>query len=69
VVLPPATTGRCSTWATTLASKPRSGGDPVIRHAQVHILEAGHFALDEQGDMIANLTRRFLQGRQAHTDR
>jgi pimeloyl-ACP methyl ester carboxylesterase len=27
-----------------------------------------HFALDEQPDMIADLTRRFLQRRQAHTD-
>ena len=36
--------------------------------AEVHILDAGHFALDEQPDMIADLTRRFLQRRQAHTD-
>lgn len=28
--------------------------------AQVHILEAGHFALDEACDEIAELTRRFL---------
>lgn len=28
--------------------------------AEVHILDAGHFALDEQPDSIAELTRRFL---------
>ncbi len=36
--------------------------------AEVHVLDAGHFALDEQPDAIADLTRRFLQRRQAHTD-
>jgi pimeloyl-ACP methyl ester carboxylesterase len=34
--------------------------------AEVHILDAGHFALDEQPDVIADLTRRFLQREQAH---
>jgi hypothetical protein len=34
----------------------------------VHVLDAGHFALDEQPDMIADLTRRFLQRIQPHTD-
>ena len=29
----------------------------------VHVLGAGHFALDEQPDLIADLTRRFLQRR------
>jgi pimeloyl-ACP methyl ester carboxylesterase len=28
--------------------------------AEVHILEAGHFALDEQADTVARLTRKFL---------
>jgi pimeloyl-ACP methyl ester carboxylesterase len=38
-----------------------------VPDAEVHILDAGHFALDEQPDVIADLTRRFLQpGR--HTD-
>src|SRR5271170_5165891 len=36
--------------------------------AEVHVLDAGHFALDEQPGVIADLTRRFLQRRQAHTD-
>jgi pimeloyl-ACP methyl ester carboxylesterase len=29
--------------------------------AQIHILDAGHFALDEQTDQIARLTRAFLE--------
>ena len=28
--------------------------------AEVHLLDAGHFALDERPDQIADLTRRFL---------
>ena len=31
-----------------------------VPDAEVHILDAGHFALDEQPDAIANLTRGFL---------
>lgn len=34
--------------------------------AEVHVLDAGHFALDEQPDVIADLTRRFLQRCPAH---
>jgi pimeloyl-ACP methyl ester carboxylesterase len=33
--------------------------------AEVHVLDAGHFALDEQPDVIADLTRGFLRRRQA----
>ncbi len=36
--------------------------------AEVHILDAGHFALDEQPDAIADLTRGFL-GRPTRNDR
>ena len=39
-----------------------------VPDAEVHVLDAGHFALDEQPDIIADLTSRFLQHRQAHTD-
>ena len=39
-----------------------------VPDAEVHVIDAGHFALDEQPDLIADLTRRFLQRRQAHTD-
>jgi hypothetical protein len=28
--------------------------------AEVHILEAGHFALDEKTEQIASLTRQFM---------
>jgi pimeloyl-ACP methyl ester carboxylesterase len=31
-----------------------------VPSAEVHILNAGHFALDEQPQSIASLTRRFL---------
>jgi pimeloyl-ACP methyl ester carboxylesterase len=39
-----------------------------VPDAEVHVLDAGHFALDEQPGTFADLTRRFLQRRQAHTD-
>jgi pimeloyl-ACP methyl ester carboxylesterase len=39
-----------------------------VPDAEVHVLDAGHFALDEQPDAIADLTRKFLQRHQAHTD-
>jgi pimeloyl-ACP methyl ester carboxylesterase len=32
-----------------------------VPNAQIHILDAGHFALDEQTDQIARLTRAFLE--------
>jgi len=32
-----------------------------VPDAELHILDAGHFALDEQADRIASLTRDFLQ--------
>ncbi len=31
-----------------------------VPNAEVHILDAGHFALDEQPDKVARLTRKFL---------
>ena len=31
-----------------------------VPDAEIHILDAGHFALDEQADSIAHLTRKFL---------
>jgi pimeloyl-ACP methyl ester carboxylesterase len=31
-----------------------------VPSAQIHILDAGHFALDEQPDLVAHLTRQFL---------
>jgi len=38
-----------------------------VPDAEVHILDAGHFALDEQPGLIADLTRGLLQRRQART--
>ena len=41
---------------------------PVYRRdvpkAQVHVLEAGHFALDTAADEIADLVRRFMSNKQ-----
>jgi pimeloyl-ACP methyl ester carboxylesterase len=34
-----------------------------VPEAEVHILEAGHFALDEAADEIAGLVRDFLERR------
>jgi pimeloyl-ACP methyl ester carboxylesterase len=34
-----------------------------VPNAEVHILDAGHFALDEQPDTVAKLTREFLRSR------
>jgi pimeloyl-ACP methyl ester carboxylesterase len=31
-----------------------------VPDAEIHILDAGHFALDEQADQVAQLTRNFL---------
>ena len=33
-----------------------------VPHAQIHLLDAGHFALDEQNDEIARLIIHFLAG-------
>jgi pimeloyl-ACP methyl ester carboxylesterase len=32
-----------------------------VPNAQIHILDAGHFALDEQSDQVARLTRTFME--------
>jgi pimeloyl-ACP methyl ester carboxylesterase len=40
-----------------------------VPDAEVHILEAGHFALDEQPDTIADLTREFLLAANAEQSR
>ena len=38
-----------------------------VPKAQVHILDAGHFALDTAADEIADLVRRFISSRQLDT--
>jgi pimeloyl-ACP methyl ester carboxylesterase len=45
----------------TVAGATAYAGD--VRDAEVHILEAGHFALDEATDEIAGLVRNFLERR------
>jgi hypothetical protein len=32
-----------------------------VPHAEVHVLDAGHFALDTAADEIAQLVRRFME--------
>ena len=34
-----------------------------VRDAEIHILDAGHFALDEAADQVAAITREFLERR------
>ncbi|RNI24709.1 alpha/beta fold hydrolase [Flexivirga caeni] len=38
-----------------------------VPNAEIHLLDAGHFALDERPDQIAQLTHRFLQTIDSHT--
>ena len=43
---------------------PASGALPYLRdlpNAELHLLDTGHFALDEDGDLIAALVRRWLK--------
>jgi pimeloyl-ACP methyl ester carboxylesterase len=39
-----------------------------VPNAEVHVLDAGHFALDTKADEIANLVRRFLSVRVKETE-
>ena len=38
-----------------------------VPKAEVHLLDAGHFALDEQPDQVGELTRKFLRTRSSAT--
>ncbi|MDF1808246.1 MAG: alpha/beta hydrolase [Phycisphaerales bacterium] len=52
------------TWATGDYIFPESGAHPYLRDlpdAQLHLLETGHFALEEDGDEIAQLIRTFVK--------
>ena len=43
---------------------PESGAHPYLRdlpHAQLHLLETGHFALEDHSEVIAEHIRRFVQ--------
>jgi hypothetical protein len=41
-----------------------SGGEPYkrdLKNLEVHLLDTGHFALEEDGDLIADLMRNFFR--------
>lgn len=51
------------TWGSGDYIFPESGAHPYLRdlpNAELHILETGHFALEEDGDLIAALIRNFI---------
>lgn len=51
------------TWGTNDAIFPASGAPPYKRHlpdAEIHMLDTGHFALEDHGPEIAALIREFL---------
>jgi pimeloyl-ACP methyl ester carboxylesterase len=50
----------------TVAGATAYAGD--VPAAEVHLLEAGHFALDEATDQIASLARDFLERLNKHAE-
>jgi hypothetical protein len=61
-----ALTASCLKFPGNLLRNARAGTHPpvaFISHdsdAQVHVIDAGHFALDEAADIVADLTGKFL---------
>jgi pimeloyl-ACP methyl ester carboxylesterase len=50
-------------WGRNDQIFPAAGGEPYkrdLRTVEFHLLVAGHFALESDGDMIARLMRDFL---------
>jgi pimeloyl-ACP methyl ester carboxylesterase len=50
-------------WGKNDAIFPAAGATPYLRDlpkAELHLLDTGHFALEEDGDVIARLIRNFL---------
>ncbi len=50
-------------WGKNDQIFPAAGAEPYrrdIKHVDFHLLDAGHFALESNGDEIASLTRAFL---------
>lgn len=50
-------------WGRNDEIFPTSGALPYLRdlpNAELHLLDTGHFALDEDGDLIASLVRRWM---------
>ena len=53
------------TWGKGDPIFPEPGAHPYLRdlpNAELHILDTGHFALEEDGDTIADLIRTFVKG-------
>jgi len=51
-------------WGKNDSIFPAAGARPYLRdlpNAEMHLLDTGHFALEEDGDMIAHLIRAFLE--------
>jgi len=54
------------TWGRHDQIFPSSGAFPYLRdlpNAELHLLDTGHFALEEDGDRIASLIREFMDNR------
>ena len=51
------------TWGNNDQIFPAAGAAPYLRdlpNAELHLLDTGHFALEEEGEQIAKLMRTFL---------
>ncbi len=51
-------------WGTNDEIFPAAGAHPDkrdLKHLEFHLLDTGHFALEEDGDRIAHLIRDFLE--------
>ncbi|MEQ8768082.1 MAG: alpha/beta hydrolase [Planctomycetota bacterium] len=56
-------------WGKNDQIFPAEGARPYLRDlpsAELHLLDTGHFALEEDGERIAALMRRFLLGHTSH---
>ncbi len=50
-------------WGANDEIFPAAGAHPYkrdLKHLEFHLLDTGHFALEEDGDVIAKLIRGFL---------
>ena len=53
-------------WGRNDPIFPAEGAEPYrrdLKDVELHLLDTGHFALEEEGDEIARLIRRFLESR------
>ena len=58
-------------WGKNDAIFPAAGARAYkrdLKEAELHLLDTGHFALEEEGDTIARLMRRFLDARLARAE-